>query len=545
MSVPNRQMGVLKTPARCWCEPRRTVSSRAMKTPRSLVARIFLAFAACAGGALALADERSLAALADQHYEKNVRSMLAEFDALLALPNHAGKREDMERNLVALEGLLARRGLKTRRLDAPGAVPALYGELPTDPKKPTVLWYAHYDGQPIGSSGWDTAPFEPILDRKGERAKLADALTTLSTVPDDAWRIYARSASDDKAAIIAMLTALDALKANRTPLAVNLKVFLEGEEEIGSPNLPAIVRAHADLLAADLLMFADGPRHQSGRPQVVLGVRGTQGVEVTLFGPVRALHSGHYGNWVPNPAARLSEVLVSIRAPDGTVKIAGFYDAFDKQLAGRGVVADADLEKNLLGELRLSTRESAAQSLASAVTWPAINIVGLRSGDTGSNARNAIPIDATASLDFRLVPNQTPAIVRGQLEAHLRSLGYRIVATREEADSATDRDRVALVNWGRAGYSGARVRDDAPAVRALIDLMRAVHGDQLFVAPILGGSLPLSIFAENSALGAVVVLPIANYDNNQHAPNENVTLGSLRYGVTTFAVALGALQFKP
>ncbi len=516
-----------------------------MKTIQRASLTLVLALAGFAVANGALADARSLAALADRHYEKNARAILSEFDSLLALPNHAGKREDMERNLLALERMLAKRGLKTRRLEAPGAVPSLYGELPRDPKKPTVLWYAHYDGQPIGSSGWNTSPFEPVLDRKGERAKLADALATLPAALDDTWRIYARSASDDKAAIIAMLAALDALASNRTPLAVNLKVFLEGEEEIGSPNLPAIVRTHADLLAADLLLFADGPRHQSGRPQVVLGVRGTQGVEVTLFGPVRALHSGHYGNWAPNPAERLSEVLASIRAPDGTVKIAGFYDAFDKDLSGRGVIPNAELEKNLLGELHLSTRESATQSLAGAVTWPAINVVGLRSGDTGANARNAIPIDATASLDFRLVPNQTPAIVRTQLEAHLRSLGYRIVATREEAEAATDRDRVALVNWGRAGYSGARVRDDAPAVLALIDLMRSLHGEQLFVAPILGGSLPLSICAENSTLGAVVVLPIANYDNNQHAPNENVTLGSLRYGVSTFAVALGALTFKP
>jgi len=510
-----------------------------MKTSHCLLLAAICFLVVCAP---ARADTRSIQQAAEKHYAANASDILAEFDSLLSLPNHASNREDIERNLLALERALGKRGLKTRRLEAPGAVPALFGELPRDPKKPTVLWYAHYDGQPIGSSGWNTPPFEPTLDRNGEHARLSDALKTLTGVPDDAWRIYARSASDDKAAIIALLTALDALKASHTPLAVNLKVFLEGEEEIGSPNLPAIVRGHADLLAADLLLFADGPRHQSGRPQVALGVRGTQGVELTLFGPARALHSGHYGNWAPNPAARLSEVLASIRAPDGRVKIEGFYDVFDQDLAGRGVVPDEGLEQELMKELHIGARENATRSLAAAVAWPAINVVGLRSGDTGINARNAIPVDAAASLDFRLVPRQTPAIVREQLERHLRSLGYRIVPTRAEAEAATDRERVALVDWGRAGYSGARVRDDAPAVRALIDLMRSVHGEELVVAPILGGSLPLSIFADNSPLGAVVVLPIANYDNNQHAPNENVTLGSLRYGIGTFAVALAALK---
>lgn len=492
--------------------------------------------------AAAQADPRSVQRAAEQYYEAHAQDLLAEFDGLLRLPNHAGNREDIERNLLALETALKRRGFATSRLDAPGAVPSLYGELPRDASKPTLLWYAHYDGQPVGSSGWNTQPFEPTLDRGGQRSRLSDALGALTRVPDDSWRIYARSASDDKAAILAMLAALDALKKSGTPLGVNLKVFLEGEEEIGSPNLPAIVRSHADRLSADLLLFADGPRHQSGRPQVVLGVRGTQGVELTLFGPARALHSGHYGNWAPNPAARLSEVLASIRAPDGLVKIEGFYDAFDRKLAGNGVVPDEQLERQLLKELRIGARENTERSLAAAVTWPAINVVGLKSGDTGSNARNAIPVDAVASLDFRLVPNQTPAIVREQLERHLRTLGYRVVASREVAEAATDRERVALLDWGHAGYAGARVRDDAPAVRALIDLLRSLHGEQLVVAPILGGSLPLSLFVENSRLGAVVVLPIANYDNNQHAPNENVTLGSLRYGIGTFAALFAGLQ---
>ncbi len=495
----------------------------------------------CSAVSSARADPASVRLGAEKHYEQHARELLAEFSSLLALPNHADNRAEMERNLVALEAALRKRGLAARRLEAPGAVPSLLGELPGTPGRPTLIWYAHYDGQPVGSSGWNTSPFEPMLDRGGEKVRLAEAVPTLAN-PDDDWRIYARSASDDKAPIIALLAALDYLKASGTPLAVNLKVFLEGEEEIGSPNLAAIVRAHADALTADLLLFADGPRHQSGRPQVVLGVRGTQGVELTLFGPVRALHSGHYGNWAPNPAARLSEVLASIRAPDGTVKIAGYYDAFDRDLAGRGVVADEKVEAKLRQELRLGARENESRSLAAAVTWPAVNIVGLKSGDTGANARNAIPVEAVASLDFRLVPDQTPAIVRGLLERHLRSLGYRIVSTRAETDAATDRERVALLDWGDAGYAGVRVRDDQPQVRGLIDLLRQLHGEQLVVTPILGGSLPLSIFTENARLGAIVVLPIVNYDNNQHAPNENVTLGSLRHGIGTFAAVLAGLQ---
>jgi acetylornithine deacetylase/succinyl-diaminopimelate desuccinylase-like protein len=481
---------------------------------------------------------------ADEHYANHYRAILDEYETLVAIPNHAGNRADIERNAVALEKMLAKRGFATRRLEAPDASPAIYGELPRKTGRRTVVFYAHYDGQPAGSaSEWKTSPFVPTLDRDGKRQPLRAALDELTAVPDDDWRVYARSAADDKAPIIAMLAALDALAARKVAPAVNLKVFLDGEEEVGSPHLAQIVRENAKLLAADLLLFADGPRHQSGRPQVVLGVRGVQGAHLTLFGPARALHSGHYGNWAVNPAARLANLLASMRAADGRVTIKGYYDAVDTELADRGVKADEALEKKLASELRLSGRESAENPLARTVAWPSLNIVGLRSGDVGNAARNAIPTEATASLDFRLVPKLTQDRVRELLHAHLKSQGYRVVASREEAAAATDRDRVALVEWERAGYSGARFTEDAPPVRALIGLLREVHGDSLAIAPILGGSLPLSLFAENSPVSAIVVLPIANYDNNQHAPNENLTLGSLREGIGTFAAIFAALHF--
>jgi len=482
---------------------------------------------------------RDLQRAATAHYEAQYRSILDEYAQLVEIPNHASDRTGIERNLAELERMLARRGFRTQRLEAPEASPALYGELERAASRPTLVFYAHYDGQPVGTSGWKTPPFEPTLDRNGTQSPLRGALAAMPRVPEDAWRIYGRSTADDKAPIIAMLAALDALRGRGEPLAVNLKVFLEGEEEIGSPHLARIVREHADLLTADLLLFADGPRHQSGRPQVVLGVRGVQSAQITLFGPARALHSGHYGSWAVNPAARLGDLLASLRAPDGRVKIAGFYEAVDQKLADRGVVADESLERELLKELRLSRRENVDQPLARTVAWPSLNIVGLKSGDTGPAARNAIPVEATANLDFRLVPRQTPGGVQQQLQNHLTMLGYRVVGTREAAEAAPDRDRLALVQWDRAGYSGARFTEDAPPVRALIDLMRELHGGELVVAPILGGSLPLALFAENSPVSAVVVLPIANYDNNQHAPNENLTLGSLRYGIGTFAAILG------
>jgi len=510
---------------------------KAMLLIPGLVLSLGLVSAAGADGV----DARELQRRATAHYERNYRAILDEFERLLAIPNHASHRGDIDRNLALLESLLRKRGLETRRLETPGASPALYAEGEQRANRATVLFYAHYDGQPVGT-GWKTNPFEPILDKGGTQVPLRDALREMNTRPDDAWRIYARSAGDDKAPIIAMLAALDTLAEAKASLAVNLKIFLEGEEEVGSPYLARIVRENAALIAADLLLFADGPRHQSGRPQLVLGVRGIQTAQITLFGPTRALHSGHYGNWSPNPAARLTHLLAAMRAPDGRVLIDGFYEAVDKGLAESGTVSDHTLEAGLLTQLGMSRREAGDRTLSQAVALPALNVVGLQAGDTGGNARNAIPTEASASLDFRLVPNLSPDIVRRLVERHLQAQGYRVVRTREKAETATDRDRIALVSWGNSGYSGARYREDAPPVRALISLLRELHGEQLVIAPILGGSLPLSLFAENSPVSAVVVLPIANFDNNQHAPNENLSLGSLRYGIETFTAVFGGVR---
>src|SRR5580765_1026654 len=142
----------------------------------------------------------------------------------------------------------------------------------------------------------------------------------------DDWRIYARSASDDKSPIVALLAAIDALRAQRIPLGVNLKVIFEGEEEAGSTNLQRTLELHKNLLGGDLLAMADGPVHQSRRALVFFGNRGDIGLDITVYGPVRSLHSGHYGNWAPNPAMELARLLASMKDENGRVRIEGFYD---------------------------------------------------------------------------------------------------------------------------------------------------------------------------------------------------------------------------
>ncbi|MDQ3998316.1 MAG: M20/M25/M40 family metallo-hydrolase, partial [Gemmatimonadota bacterium] len=253
--------------------------------------------------------------------------IVRELAELLAIPNLASDTANIRANARHLVAMLERRGIRARLLESPGSPPVVYGELVAPGATRTVVFYAHYDGQPVTPEDWTTPPWRPVLrDRAlADGGREIPLPTTPGTVQGES-RIYARSASDDKSPIVAMLRAIDALRAARVPLSVNLKFFLEGEEEAGSPHLRDMLTRHADLLRADVWLFGDGPVHQSGRQQVVFGVRGVVGAELTVYGPRRVLHSGHYGNWAPNPAAMLATLLASMRAPDGRITIAGFYD---------------------------------------------------------------------------------------------------------------------------------------------------------------------------------------------------------------------------
>jgi acetylornithine deacetylase/succinyl-diaminopimelate desuccinylase-like protein len=328
-----------------------------------------------------------------------------------------------------------------------------------------------------------------------------------------------------------MLSALDAMKALGKQRSVNVKFFLEGEEEAGSNHLAEILRTNKDKLAADAWLFFDGPVHVSGAPQIVLGVRGVMGAEVTFYGANRALHSGHYGNWAPNPAVSAAHFVASLRDRDGRVLIPGFYTDVpavsdeDTSLA-RALSTTDDSVRTSLG---LSRTEADNAALGERIMQPALNLRGIRAGNVGSGASNAVPTSASVSIDFRLVPDQQPARIRRLLEAHLAQQGYTIVRDPNAATKSADRGRLAYVTYD-SGYTAVRVPSSTASVQAVKRVMARSYGREPFTLPILGGSLPLFHFVEQ--LGATVItVPTVNADNSQHAPNENLRIGNLWDGI--------------
>jgi acetylornithine deacetylase/succinyl-diaminopimelate desuccinylase-like protein len=332
------------------------------------------------------------------------------------------------------------------------------------------------------------------------------------------YRVYGRSTSDDKGPIVAFLAGLDALKAAGLAPSVNVKVFLEGEEEAGSPNLERLLRAHRDTLRADAWVFGDGPVHQSRQALVSFGVRGSVDLEITTYGPARAVHSGHYGNWVPNPAVALAHLVATMRDEEGRILIKGFADAVRPLTAAERAALDAAPAEDdaIAYALALGRRETVRARLVDAITIPALNVRGIRAAEVGARAANAVPTHAQVSIDFRLVPDVTPALVRTLVEAHIRAQGYHIV--QDAPDEATRRahPRLARLEWG-SGYPGYRASMDLPVSRALYlfsDILQA----------------------------PIVSVPIVNHDNGQHAANENLRLQNLWDGIETYAVLLARLE---
>jgi acetylornithine deacetylase/succinyl-diaminopimelate desuccinylase-like protein len=506
-----------------------------MKTaPALLIGALSIALSAVPPGIAA--DPAAVADTVSAWRAAHEQQIVDEFAGLLRLPNVAGDTANIRRNAEHLRELLEPRGFAVRFLEAADSPPAVFAERRTDGATKTLLIYAHYDGQPVDPDDWASDPWTPVL--RDSPVELGGEIVPLQAPFDPEWRIFGRSASDDKAPIVALTAAQDALADAGIDLSVNLKLFLDGEEEAGSPHLRQILLDHRDLLGADLWLFCDGPVHQSRRWQLAYGVRGATGFDLTVYGPNRPLHSGHYGNWAPNPIARLLELIGTMRAPDGRILIDGFDDEVRPPTPTEleAIEAAPRMDDRLQAEFGIGQPET-TERVELAIMRPALNLRGIRSGDVGAQARNSIQTSATASIGLRLVPDQTPQHLREAIERHIRGEGYLVVHEEPTAEQRAANGRIARLDWGEAGYPAYRAPMDLPVVQSVAGIIDALRDDELIRLPTMGGSLPIYLIAEVTG-APVVILPIANHDNNQHGKNENLRLQNLWDAIEIYAAIL-------
>jgi acetylornithine deacetylase/succinyl-diaminopimelate desuccinylase-like protein len=487
----------------------------------------------------ACAQQNPAAQAARNWRQAHEPAILTEYLSLLSIPNLASDGPNIRKNAAAIVAMMEKRGVKARLLDSPGASPVVFGEIDTPGASRTVTFYAHYDGQPLDPKEWATPPWQPVLrDRSLDQDGKVVALSAAAKI-DPEWRIYARSSSDDKAPIMAIATALDAVHAARIALKSNVKFVFEGEEEAGSTNLDKILSANKDLLRSDVWLICDGPVHQSRRQQIVFGARGVETVDVTVYGPRRELHSGHYGNWAPNPAMMLARLLASMKDDDGRVLVEHFYDGIEplSETEKRAIAeAPKDTDAALKRELWLGRTEGGGKSLVDLLNLPSLNIRGMASARTGRQASNVIPASATATIDMRLVKGIDHKQAAARLTEHIRKQGYFIVDSNPSADTLMSHAKVAKVSSSEFGYNAARTSMDLPVSQLVIRTAESARGPVIKL-PTMGGSVPL-VTIEDILKVPTITVPIANHDNNQHSFNENLRIQNLWDGIELMAAML-------
>jgi acetylornithine deacetylase/succinyl-diaminopimelate desuccinylase-like protein len=447
------------------------------------------------------------------------KEILAEYFEFLSIPNVA---RDIERPFIGknadwIIAAFAKRGIAARKLSVDKAPPAVFAEWKAPGATQTIMLYAHYDGQPVDLSKWTvTEPWKP---------KIVDG------------RVYARSASDDKAPIQAMLAAIDAMKAAGVAPRSNIKFFFDGEEEMSSPHVREILVQNKAVLDADVWLFCDGPQHASRRDQIVFGARGVVGFDLTVYGADRELHSGHYGNWAPNPAQMLVSLAASMRNDDGLVLIEGFEKGLVPLSASEiaAVAAAPDVSGEWAGELALGRTLGNGERIEMLVNRPVLNLRGLSSAAVGRAARNVVPSTATASFDIRLVKGIDLKVALERVTEHVKGRGYYVVTKEPDAATLRAHPKVARIT-SEGGYNAVRTSMDLPIAKKVTAAVEAARGPVVKI-PTMGGSLPMAVFEEILARPLIIV-PIANHDNNQHSHNENLRLENLWAGMETMAALL-------
>ncbi len=464
-------------------------------------------------------------------YVKHTIDELVEF---VAIPNDALQHADINRNLSWLTEKFNERGFNSSILPTSGES-LFFASLPIEDKKPTILFYMHFDGQSVDPSKWDQPnPYEVVLKTEDE-----DGLW--KTIPFESlnedinyeWRLFGRSTSDDKGPIVMFLNAIDLLKKNEVELPFNIKVILDSEEERSSAPLPQAVKDYRELLKADFLVISDGPVHPSGKPTIAYGCRGITTLTLTTYGPILPQHSGHYGNYAPNPGFELSQILASMKDPQGRVIIDGYYDGIEINGPILKVLQEVPESAAVINEkLQIKKPEEVGSFYQESLQYPSLNIRGLSSGWVGEKARTIVPASATAEIDIRLVPETDGDRLKGLVKTHIKKQGYTVMDRIPEKEDRLKYDRIVTITEGSVTKAFRTALDDPYSI-FLVNTLEKKFSDKVVQIRIMGGTVPIAPFINELKIPAFLV-PMVNPDNNQHSPNENLKIGQIAYGIEVF-----------
>ena len=466
------------------------------------------------------------------------KQSLNEFKDLLSIPNDAHFLSDIKKNIEWCEKAFQKRGFSTERIQTQEA-PLLLASRSHPNSKKTVLIYLQVDGQPVDNKKWSQKnPYKPTLkeNRNGKWEEIN--WNKLNGKINNDWRIYARSASDAKGPVVMFLTAMDIINDTNFKPNFNIKVIMDFEEELGSPRLPKAVLENKEKLASDMLVIFDGPRHVSNKPTLLFGARGISLITLKVFGPKVPQHSGHYGNYVPNPALKLSRLLSSMYDNQGKVVIPEWYKGIEiSEDVKKQLLLVDDNESKMRKELGIAAIDNIGKTYQESIQFPSLSILGLKSAWVGKESRTIIPDSAIAELNIRLVKETKGDRMVELLKDFIKEKGFYIIRSEEPSEEERKLYQNILKFEARTFYEAFRTEFNSEIGIWLRKAMLKAFGESPVQIRISGGSIPISPFVNTLQIPAVIV-PTVNKDNNQHSPNENIRLGNYLEGIKTITAIL-------
>lgn len=468
-----------------------------------------------------------------------------EFVEFLSYPNDSSFSKDIYNLIEWTKNKFKSLDFLMTELET-SSIPLLLAEKKIHDDLKTILIYLHLDGQPVDITRWNQEDaFKPVFKKNENGIFIEDdwnkiASYNYSELDDKDIRIFARSSSDAKGPVMMLIQALKFMKLKNIDQEFNIKLIMDFEEEIGSPSLPSAVEVHKEKLESDALLIFDGPQHASGLPTLNFGNRGISSITLKTYGPIVPQHSGHFGNYAPNPVFRMSNILSSMKDENGIVKIKGYYDGINiTDEVKEYLDAVPDNEDEMKDKMEFKTPESVGNSYQEAIQYPSLNVRGIRSGWVGSEVRTIVPSECIAEIDVRLVIETDGYKLHDLIKKHIESLGYIVTDKEPSKEMRLKYDKIVRFN-SRVSYPAFRTDINSDLGIWLKDVMVKTFGKEPVLKRTSGGSVPISPFVNTLNIPAVGV-PTVNKDNNQHSPNENIKITNYIKGIETF---IGILSSK-
>ena len=470
---------------------------------------------------------------------------IESFREFLSIKNDANFKNEMKPLIEWGINNFKKYGFEVERLETP-ELPLLLASKVISEDLNTLLIYLQFDGQPVDNSKWDQEnPYKAVLKEKIDNEYRITDWSRLDNITFDDikkkdLRIFARSASDAKGPVMMIINALEIMKRNNIELEYNLKVIMDFEEEISSPNLADAVKKYSSKLKSDALLIFDGPKHPSNLPTLTFGARGISDITLITYGPIVPQHSGHFGNYAPNPVFRMSEILSSMKDPNGRVTIPGFYDGIELDEKTLKILAEVpDDEEKMMNDMQFKKPDNVGKNYQESIQYPSINVRGIESGWVREEVRTIVPSECIAEIDVRLVLESDPIRLHNLIKSHIQELGYYVIDRRPTKDERLKHNKIVTF-VSSFDYDAFRTDIESEIGKWLVKSLKKTFGIEPVKKRTSGGSVPISPFVNTLGIPAVTV-PTVNQDNNQHSPNENIKIENYITGIETY---LGILTDK-